>query len=461
MMLKSLYVKFAVTTIVIMLLSALLSFMFSNFYYQQKLKPYNDEKTTNIALNIANYIESEQVIEIDSYLEHAAAIGYHIFLTDKDGNETYYGDPFRKQLLPIRTRNLVLNGEVYHGIAQFPQETFVTGFFANELTNTIGVPLDYNDKRYALFIRPNIKLLFNEMHILFAWLLGFTIILSIIFVCISTRYLVYPISKLTKAANKLSEGNFSIKLDIDRQDEVGKLAESFTIMAGKLEKLDEMKNEFISNISHDIRSPLSNVKGYVNLLQNSELSEGEKSHYILIINSEINRLSVLTKQLLLLTELDHNEGLLHRKTYLLSDQLEEIIHNHQWSIQEKGIMLGYTLPEIYVNGDPSLLYNVWDNLLRNAIQYNKENGRINISIIETERNLEIHFQDSGVGISAEAREQIFDRFYREDSARTRTVEGTGLGLSIVSSIITMHNGYIKIETEKNVGSTFTVYLPKV
>src|SRR5699024_6950294 len=271
----------------------------------------------------------------------------------------------------------------------FPQETFVTGFFANELTNTIGVPLEHDNKQYALFIRPNIKLLFNEMHILFAWLLAFTIILSIVFVLIITKYLVDPISKLTTATNELSEGNFSIKLDIDREDEIGKLAKSFTNMAEQLEMLDEMKDEFISNVSHDIQSPLSNIKGYSNLLEKDTLSKDEKALYVSIINNEINRLSSLTKQLLLLASLDRGKGMLKEKTYDLSKQLKEIIFNHQWSIDEKGIMIGYSLPKTHIKGEPALLYNVWENLLTNAIKYNKENGSIDIEIIENEKNIKV------------------------------------------------------------------------
>lgn len=457
---KSLYVKFAVIIITIMLVSGLLSFMVSNFYYQQKLKPYNDEKNTKIALDIANYVENEENLHLENYLENISAVGYQIFLADKDENEKYFGDPFREKTLPRQTVNLVLNGEVYHGIAQFPQETFVTGFFANELTNTIGVPLKYNDKQYALFMRPNIKLLFTEMHILFAWLLALTIVLSIIFVLISTKFLVNPISKLTTATKELSEGNFSIKLDIDREDEIGILAKSFTNMAKQLEKLDEMKTEFIGNISHDIHSPLSNIKGYSHLLGKRTLSEDEKSHYVSIINKEINRLSSLTKQLLLLASLDRGEGILKRKTYLLSDQLKEIIYNHQWFINKKEVMISYSLSDVSINGDPSLLYNVWENLLTNAIKYNKKNGSIDISINENEKNIEISFQDSGIGLSEEVQKRIFDRFYREDSARMRTVDGTGLGLSIVSSIVKLHGGHIKVGSKKNMGSTFTVYLPK-
>lgn len=457
---KSLYVKLAITTIAIMIASSLISFMFSNFYYQQKLKPDNDDKNTNIALDMASYVESEEDLNLERYLEHMAAVGYQIFLTDQDGNETYYGNPFRDQSLPGETIELVLSGEVYHGIKQFPQETFVTGFFANELTNTIGVPFEHNQIQYALFIRPDIKLLFNEMHILFAWILVLTIVLSIILVLINTKFLVNPLSKLTAATNELSEGNFSIKLEIERDDEIGKLAKGFKHMAEQLDKLDQTKNEFISNVSHDIQSPLSNIKGYSNLLKKNTLNQEDKDLYISIINNEINRLSNLTKQLLLLASLDKQDDLLKKTTYSLSDQLKDVIFNHQWSISEKGIMASYSLPDTQINGDRTLLYNVWENLLTNAIKYNKENGNLDISILENEHDIDIRFKDSGIGFSEEVQEQMFDRFYREDSSRTKEVEGTGLGLSIVASIVDLHGGQIQIDSEKHVGSTFTIILPK-
>ena len=460
MIVKSLYTKFAVTTILIMLLSGLLAFMFSNFYYQQQLKPYNDEKNTTIALDIVKNIESEENIQLDNYLENISAVGYQVLLTDEGGDMQFYGAPFRKENLSDETINYVLKGEIYHGIAQFPHETFVTGFFANELRNTIGVPLQHNNKLYAMFIRPDIKLLFNEMHILFAWLLALTIILSIILVFFSTKFLINPISKLTAATEELSEGNFSIQLEIDRADEIGTLAKSFTNMTHQIEKLDDMKNEFISNISHDIQSPLSNIKGYANLLEKDTLSDDEKADYVSIINNEIDRLSSLTKQLLLLASLDREEGLLKKSTYLLSDQLKDVIFNYQWLIHEKEIMISYSLPDIYIHGDSSMLYNVWENLLTNAIKYNQAEGRIDVSIHETEEDVEVRFKDTGIGLSEEVKERIFDRFYRGDPARTKAVEGTGLGLSIVSSIVTLHDGSINIQSEENIGSTFIVSLPK-
>lgn len=275
---RSLYVKFVWITIGIMIFSSVIAFFISNTYYQQKLKPENDEKNTEIALNIAEFTEQHPEVNLHDYLENISSIGYQLYLVDESGDETSFGAPFREYNLSKSAVEQVLSGNVFHGILNFPQETFVTGFFANELKNTIGVPLAHNDENYALFLRPDIKLLFNEMHILFGWLLALTILLSIIMVLFSTKYLVQPISKLTTATKTLSEGNFNVdELDTERNDELGELSSHFLRMANRLEQTNEMRKEFISNISHDIQSPLSNIKGYTNLLESDSLNPEEKA----------------------------------------------------------------------------------------------------------------------------------------------------------------------------------------
>ena len=458
---RSLYVKFVWITIGIMIFSSVIAFFISNTYYQQKLKPENDEKNTEIALNIAEFTEQHPEVNLHDYLENISSIGYQLYLVDESGDETSFGAPFREYNLSKSAVEQVLSGNVFHGILNFPQETFVTGFFANELKNTIGVPLAHNDENYALFLRPDIKLLFNEMHILFGWLLALTILLSIIMVLFSTKYLVQPISKLTTATKTLSEGNFNVdELDTERNDELGELSSHFLRMANRLEQTNEMRKEFISNISHDIQSPLSNIKGYTNLLESDSLNPEEKSNYISIINGEISRLSTLTKQLLLLASLDRDEDLMKETTVHIGEQLKELIRNHQWQMDEKNISIGFKLPDVTITADPALLHTVWENLLTNAIKYNRPDGSIELLVEEKPESVRVSFIDSGIGIKADEQAKIFDRFYRVDSARTRLIEGTGLGLSIVQAIVQLHGGTIHIKSNEYEGTTIDVELPK-
>lgn len=456
---KSLYTKFVVVTLSIMLFSALLAFLLSNIYYQKELKPYNDMKTADLARTIASFPAENPTVDLESYLQNAATVGYQIYLVKETGEDRFFGAAFREQSLEDDVVQSVLKGEEYHGILHFPHKIFVTGFFANELTNTIGVPLSYKGENYAIFLRPNIKLLFNEMHLFFAVLLALTIVLSILFVLLSAHYLVKPITKLMAATRALANGHYTIQLDHVRKDELGKLSKSFLSMAQKLEKVEETRKEFISNISHDIQSPLANIQGYTSLLEKDNLSKEEKREYVGIINGEIKRLSTLTKQLLLLASLDRNEEILQKKVFNVSEQIRSLVENYRWQIREKEIMLSYALPPVELKGDPSLLHTVWDNLLSNAIKYNKLNGTIDITVTEQKGQVVILFKDTGIGMSEQAQTRIFDRFYRADSARTRTIEGTGLGLSIAASIVRLHNGHIQVESAEEQGTTITVTLP--
>ncbi|WP_117168098.1 sensor histidine kinase [Paraliobacillus sediminis] len=456
---KSLYLKFVVITIGIMFLSGILSFLISNAYYHQELKPYNDQKNTKIALDIATFVNEQPTIDLEAYLESLSNIGYQLYLVDQNDTDTFFGSPFRDDTLSNATKESVLNGDVFHGMLYFSKGTFVTGFFANELTNSVGVPLTHNGENYALFLRPDIELLFSEMRTLFAWMLIIAILLSIIMVIISAKYLIKPITKLSKATKTLSNGNFNVELDVKRHDELGELSQSFLQMANKLEQMNDARKEFISNVSHDIQSPLSNIKGYTNLLENETLSSEDKAHHISIINNEIQRLSTLTRQLLLLASLDRNEDILKKEPFHADKQIKALIKSYQWLISEKELTLGYSLPDTEMLGDPSLLYAVWDNLLTNAIKYNKPNGTIDITIEQTDKTTSIAFKDTGIGIDKAHIAHIFDRFYRVDSSRTRTIDGTGLGLSIVASIVKLHNGQIQIDSKNNHGTTVIIVFP--
>src|SRR5699024_10479287 len=146
--------------------------------------------------------------------------------------------------------------------------------------------------------------------------------------------------------------------------------------------------------------------------------------------------------------------------FLVSDQLKEIIRSHQWSLEEKGLMVSYTLPEkTMIYGDPSMLYNVLENLFMNAINYNECICSIVVTVVEHDKSIEVRFEDTGIGLDESIKERVFDRFFREDSSRNRKIEGTGLGLAIVSRIIELHDGDIQIESVYGKGTTISVYLP--
>lgn len=458
---KSLYGKFLSFTTGIMLTSAVIAFLVVNTYYHQQLKGQNDAKNMNIARTIADFIESEEPADLEGYFSTQAASGYKLFVVNENREATMYGAPFRVENLRTASVEQVLDGQQYHGMRDLKTETFMTGFFSDELANTVGVPFTYNGETYALFMRPDIKLLFTEVHYLLGGMVVVMAIVSLLSMLIVAKKLIEPITKLTAAAKKVGEEQFNGTLDIHRRDEIGQLAQSFQRMTEKLSENDRMRKEFISDVSHDFQSPLLNIKGYANLLMDSELPEQERKSYAKVIQSETERLSSLTKQLLLLTSLDQLESPLKPVKFRLDEQIKEVIRKQRWLLEEKQMALVMELDEVEMTGDPAFLEKVWENLLSNALKYTDTGGEIEIRLLDGTVDVKIIFQDNGAGIAEEHLSRLFDRFYRVDHSRTQEVEGTGLGLSIVHQVVKLHGGNVEVASEVGVGTIFTVTLPKL
>jgi len=276
---------------------------------------------------------------------------------------------------------------------------------------------------------------------------------------IVAKKLIEPITKLTIAAKEVGNEKFIGTLDINRMDEIGQLAKSFQTMVHKLDENDRIRKEFISDVSHDFQSPLLNIKGYAELLMDSDLAEQERNSYAKVIQTETERLSSLTRQLLLLTSLDQLTAPLEIKLFSLDLQLKEIIRRNRWLLEEKGMSLSMDIDEVEFRGDPAFLEKVWENLLSNALKYTENDGLIDIELIKEKEQAVVRFRDNGIGIEDKEITRIFDRFYRADDSRTQEIGGTGLGLSIVQQVVRLHGGTIDVTSNKESGTTFIVKLP--
>lgn len=458
---RSLYGRFLSFTIGIMLVSTMIAFLIVNTYYHQQLKGQNDAKNMSIAETLAAYIETEAPADLAGYLNTQAAFGYKLYVVDENRQAAMYGEPFRVKNLSDTSVEQVLDGQLYHGMRDLKTETFMTGFFSDELANTVGVPFTHEGKSHALFIRPDLKLLFTEVHILLGGMVVVMAIVSLLSMLIVAKKLIEPITKLTAAAKRVGEEKFDGTLDINRRDEIGQLARSFERMTEKLSENDRIRKEFVSDVSHDFQTPLLNIKGYANLLMDDELPEQERRNYAKVIQSETERLSSLTKQLLLLTSLDQLESPLKPVVFNLEEQIKEVIRKQRWLLEEKQMALVMELDEVQLKGDPAFLEKVWENLLSNALKYTEAGGEIDICLSEEADEVKFAIKDNGSGVAKQHMSRLFDRFYRVDHSRTHEVEGTGLGLSIVHQVVKLHGGNVEVKSEEGIGTTFKVILPKL
>lgn len=458
---KSLYTRFALTTIIIMVISACIAFFLSNWYYQVKLKPYNDQKITVIAEEAKDFYQKHSDLDLSVYLQQIADLGYQLALYQEGEIPTFYGNPFDQKTLSPDIVEDVLSGQTYHGVLAFPKGPFITGFFDDALANTIGIPLENKQHRFALFLRPDIGTQFGEMRIFFSVLLLFTIVLSVLFVFISTYYIVRPIRLLTKATQKIADGDFQVYLPVQRTDELGVLSKNFSKMTISIEQLEEMRQQFVSNVSHEIQSPLTSIQGFAKTLQTNNMSDAMQKHYLSIIEQESERLSLLSKQLLMLASLEKEENLLQRDSVDLAEQIKQVVKLLEWQWRSKDLTIEMTLPQTNVCVDAKLLFQVWVNLLTNSVKFTEKGGTIRVGITSTSETVQVHIEDTGIGMEEEELNRIFDRFYKADKSRSKKEEGSGLGLAIVQKIVQLHRGTVQVSSKVHVGTRFIVYLPRL
>ncbi|MFD0617101.1 sensor histidine kinase [Paenibacillus sp. GCM10027629] len=265
------------------------------------------------------------------------------------------------------------------------------------------------------------------------------------------------------ALQRIAKGDFSAYINPqDRvDDEFGQLITNINDMAVQLNELENMRQEFISNVSHEIQSPLTSIRGFARALQRTDLEPDMRTHYLDIIETESVRLSRLSENLLKLTSLESKHHPFDPKPYRLDLQLKATILACEPQWQEKQIEIEAEMPECMVIADEEMLSQVWINLIHNSIKFTPSNGLITVRVDSDDPRhgpARIHITDTGIGIDSKAQKHIFERFYKADTSRNRDIGGNGLGLSIVKRIVDMHGGSITVKSALGEGTTFTVTL---
>ncbi len=280
-----------------------------------------------------------------------------------------------------------------------------------------------------------------------------------VFAALVTRLFVKPVDDLIAATKKAADGDFSVRVKPQYAfEEISELAENFNNMMAELEGIELFRSGFINDFSHEFKTPLVSIRGFAKQLENDDITEEEKKLYAGIIVSECERLSNMSKNILMLTKLENQQYTAKKESFSLDEQLRKSILLFQQEIENKNIELDIDLADTDYNGDEELMSQIWINLLSNALKYTPDGGKISVSLFFRAREICVKIKDNGIGIKKESLDRIFDKFYQEDSSRK--THGNGLGLPLVRRIVEIVGGRIHVESEPGKGTCVSVYLPR-
>ena len=281
-------------------------------------------------------------------------------------------------------------------------------------------------------------------------------------VLILFTYIVYiPIRKITRAADDYSQGNFETKIDLHSNDEIGYLAASLDYMANELHTLESDQRKFISNVSHDFRSPLTSIKGYIEAMLDGTIPVEMQDKYLNIILFETERLNKLTKSLLELNKFGSHGVMLDITDFDINYTIRMTAQTFEGICKEKHISFDLILTgeKLYVSADMSKIQQVLYNLVDNALKFSHPASSITIETTEKNDKIFVSVKDSGIGIPKDSVPKIWERFYKTDLSRGKDKKGTGLGLAIVKEIIQAHDENITCISTEGVGTEFIFTLP--
>lgn len=276
------------------------------------------------------------------------------------------------------------------------------------------------------------------------------------------QYVHKPLKEIIRGTSEFANGNLAYKIPVSSEDEIGYLANILNYMAEKLNRNGEYQRQFISNISHDFRSPLTSIKGYVDAMLDGVIPEDSQEKYLKIIAYEAGRLEKLTEGLLTLNELDIHKRLLKIQTFDINEVIKQTAATYEGDCTKRKILLELVLSgkELYAKADVDQIQQVLHNLLNNAIKFSRNDSTIVIETTEKNDKIFVSVKDHGIGIPKQSLHRIWERFYKTDISRGRDQTGTGLGLAIVKEIISAHGENINVISTEGVGTEFIFTLEK-
>ena len=364
--------------------------------------------------------------------------------------------------------------EVTPNILQALGGAFAFGGSATADYMDIAVPLagEGDAVEYIAYIRDNrqtVRDLTVSLVSLIMEAVGVGFVIAVALALILAKTLLQPILGMTKAAEAIAGGDFSKKLSVESDDEIGILADTFNNMASQLQatleeirRSEALRREFVANVSHELRTPLTSIRSYAETLtENPDMEKETEMNFLHVILNESDRMTKIVQDLLELSRFDAGSVQFNFERFSLAKSIEDVRDAVKLECAARGHTMTVHTPEDLpdIVGDRARIEQVLINIVTNAIKYTPDGGQIDITSGSSDGFVWVAIKDTGIGIPEEDIPRLFDRFYRVDKARSRESGGTGLGLSIALEIIQRHGGAIDVQSAVGEGTTVTVRLP--
>ncbi len=286
----------------------------------------------------------------------------------------------------------------------------------------------------------------------------FSLIVAMVATHFLSKWFFDPIKDLRAGMQKIADGKFDTRIYTrSSSNEIQEVFAGFNMMAQELGSTEILQTDFVSNVSHEFKTPINAIEGYTMLLQSTENIDGVESEYIEKILFNTRRLSSLVSNILLLSKLENQSIQTHRETYALDEQIREDILALESLWEPKDIEFDVDLDTVHYYGNKNVLHHVWSNLLNNAIKFSPNGGTVKMRLFQENEEVVFYVEDNGPGLSEEAKKHLFDKFYQADTSHKE--EGNGLGLALVKNIVSLCDGEISAENMTDGGCRFTVTLP--
>ncbi|MGO4528204.1 sensor histidine kinase [Paenibacillus sp. 2TAF8] len=449
-MIKSLYIRVVVTFLVSVIAGTVFAFLLSTWIFEDKLNENSHINIRNFGQDVVQIYKTLPLSEADAFVNKMKQLDlYYIRMYEPSGQFQTYGKAIDHNPISVTKEQLqkVLGGAVV--------EATPNGLG----TVLLGLPVRTSNGTRAMFLEtlsPPAAAAVIQWGTIFA---TSSLAAGSLIILIASMYLVRPIKTLTQATKRIAAGDFNVKLNIKQSSELGTLARSFEDMMKDLQQLEQMRRDFVANVSHEVQSPLTSISGYAQALKKVELPDQERGRYLDIIISEAKRLSKMSDSLLKLSMLESQSHQLQLTTRDLDEQIRRVIVALQPQWSARNIRFELDLQKVQVKADHDQLNQVWTNIISNGIKFSEDNGLIHVRMERDIRNVTVRISDHGIGIPAEDQKRIFERFFKADRSHSRKYDGSGMGLAITKQIVSLHQGDIKVESKVDQGTTFIITLP--